>query len=70
VPYRGTAKTYPHGVVRLESGIRALTTDPAFAGGRCTSPPKAGLAAWSVHWAAWVWSQEWFGRDVREHRVH
>src|ERR1700744_2872296 len=29
----GTAKTYPHGVVRLEGQIAALTTDPAFEGG-------------------------------------
>src|SRR5882762_1759059 len=26
----GTAKTYPHGIVRLEGQISALTTDPAF----------------------------------------
>lgn len=64
VPWCGTAKTYPHGVVRLESAIRALTADPAFAGGRYTSPPAAGLAAWSAHWAAWVWSQEWWRRGL------
>ena len=64
VPWCGTAKTYPHGVVRLESAIRALTTDPAFAGGRYTSPPTKGLAAWSAHWAAWVWSQEWWRREL------
>jgi homoserine O-acetyltransferase len=64
VPWCGTAKTYPHGVVRLESAIRALTTDPAFAGGRYTAPPSHGLAAWSAHWAAWVWSQEWWRREL------
>lgn len=64
IPWCGTAKTYPHGVVRLESAIRALTTDPAFAGGRYTSPPTRGLAAWSAHWAAWVWSQEWWRREL------
>ena len=64
VPWCGTAKTYPHGVVRLESAIRALTADPAFAGGRYTSPPTAGMAAWSTHWAAWVWSQEWWRREL------
>jgi homoserine O-acetyltransferase len=58
------AKTHPHGVVRLESAIRALTTDPAFAGGRYTAPPSHGLAAWSAHWAAWVWSQEWWRREL------
>src|SRR5215472_16242274 len=39
----GTAKTYPHGIVRLESEITALTTDPAFQNGDYTSPPKKGL---------------------------
>jgi homoserine O-acetyltransferase len=64
IPWCGTAKSYPHGVVRLESAIRALTADPAFAGGRYTSPPTRGLAAWSAHWAAWVWSQEWWRREL------
>jgi homoserine O-acetyltransferase len=64
VAWCGTAKTYPHGVVRLESAIRALTADPAFDNGRYTSPPVKGLAAWSAHWAAWVWSQEWWRREL------
>ncbi|MGE0362746.1 MAG: alpha/beta fold hydrolase [Vicinamibacterales bacterium] len=64
IPWCGTAKTYPHGVVRLESAIAALTADPAFAGGRYTSSPTRGLAAWSAHWAAWVWSQEWWRREL------
>ncbi len=64
VPWCGTAKTYPHGAVRLESAIRALTADPAFNNGRYTTPPKAGMAAWSTHWAAWVWSQEWWRREL------
>jgi homoserine O-acetyltransferase len=64
VPWCGTARTYPHGVVRLESAIAALTADPAFADGRYTSPPARGLAAWSAHWAAWVWSQEWWRREL------
>ncbi|MEZ5292782.1 MAG: alpha/beta fold hydrolase [Vicinamibacterales bacterium] len=64
VPWCGTAKTYPHGVARLESAILALTADPAFNGGRYTSPPPAGMKAWSAHWAAWVWSQEWWRREL------
>jgi homoserine O-acetyltransferase len=64
VPYCGTAKTYPHGVVRLEGAISALTADAAFDDGRYTSPPKKGLAAWSRHWAGWVWSQEWWRREL------
>ena len=36
VPYCGTAKTYPHGVVRLEGAIGALTADAAFNEGNYT----------------------------------
>jgi len=64
VAYCGTAKTYPHGVVRLESAISALSADAAFADGRYTSPPIKGLEAWSRHWLAWVWSQEWWRREL------
>ena len=38
----GTAKTYPHGVVRLEGQIAALTADAAFQGGDYTAPPAKG----------------------------
>ena len=73
VPSRIYGRDYP--VVRhgpdvsarrgaAQSAIAALTTDPAFAGGRYTSPPVRGLAAWSAHWAAWVWSQEWWRREL------
>ena len=51
VAYCGTAKTYPHGVVRLESAIAALDADPT-------------RRAWSMHWLAWVWSQEWWRREL------
>jgi homoserine O-acetyltransferase len=64
VPYCGTAKTYPHGIVRLEGAISALTADAAFADGRYTSPPTKGLTAWSRHWAGWVWSQEWWRKEL------
>lgn len=64
VPYCGTAKTYPHGIVRLEGAISALTADAAFNDGNYTSPPAKGLAAWSRHWAGWVWSQEWWRREL------
>jgi homoserine O-acetyltransferase len=36
----GTAKCYPHGVVRLEGQIAALTTDPVFANGDYKEQPK------------------------------
>jgi homoserine O-acetyltransferase len=64
VGYCGTAKTYPHGVVRLEGAISALAADAAFKDGDYTSPPAKGLAAWSRHWAGWVWSQEWWRREL------
>jgi hypothetical protein len=63
VAYCGTAKTYPHGVVRLEGAISALAADAAFADGNYTAPPRRGPAAWSQHWAAWV-SQEWWRREL------
>src|SRR5271156_2259688 len=60
----GTAKTYPHGIVRLEGQIAALTTDPAFENGDYKTPPKAGLAAFGMVWAGWLYSQEWWRREL------
>src|SRR5579864_2281631 len=41
----GTAKTYGHGVVRLEGQIAALTADPTFQNGDYTAPPAKGMEA-------------------------
>jgi homoserine O-acetyltransferase len=60
----GTAKTYGHGVVRLEGQIDALTADSAFHGGDYTAPPKAGLAAFGMVWAGWLYSQEWWRKEL------
>src|SRR5579872_7066384 len=60
----GTAKTYPHGIVRLEGQIAALTADPAFQGGDYTAPPRKGLEAFGMVWAAWLYSQEWWRREL------
>jgi len=60
----GTAKTYPHGVVRLEGQIAALTADAAFQNGDYTAPPKKGLEAFAVVWTAWLYSQEWWRREL------
>jgi homoserine O-acetyltransferase len=60
----GTAKTYPHGIVRLEGQIAALTADPVFHGGDYTSPPTKGLEAFGMVWAAWLYSQEWWRREL------
>src|ERR1017187_2894882 len=53
----GTAKTYPHGIVRLEGQIAALTADVAFQNGDYTAPPKKGLEAFGMVWAAWLYSR-------------
>ena len=47
----GTAKTYGHGIVRLEGQIAALTADAAFKGGDYTTPPKKGIEAFGMVWA-------------------
>lgn len=59
-----TAKCYPHGVVRLESQIQAIATDPAFQGGDYTAQPQAGLSAFGLVWAPWLYSQEWWRREL------
>jgi homoserine O-acetyltransferase len=56
----GTAKTYPHGIVRLEGQIAAITLDPAFQNGDYTTQPVAGIRATSLIWLAWLYSQEWW----------
>jgi homoserine O-acetyltransferase len=60
----GTAKCYGHGFVRLEGQIAALTTDPAWQGGDYTSPPVKGLEAFGMVWAGWLYSQEWWRREL------
>ena len=60
----GTAKCYGHGYVRLEGQIAALTTDPAWQGGDYTTPPVKGLEAFGMVWAGWLYSQEWWRREL------
>jgi homoserine O-acetyltransferase len=60
----GTAKCYGHGYVRLEGQIAALTTDPAWQGGDYTTPPAKGLEAFSMVWAGWLYSQEWWRQEL------
>jgi homoserine O-acetyltransferase len=60
----GTAKTYPHGVVRLEGQIAALTADAAFQNGDYTTPPTKGIEAFATVWTAWLYSQEWWRREL------
>src|SRR6185437_13584574 len=60
----GTAKTYGHGIVRLESEITALTTDPAFQGGNYQKEPEKGIQAFAAVWTAWLFSQEWWRKEL------
>jgi homoserine O-acetyltransferase len=60
----GTAKTYGHGIVRLESEITALTTDQAFQGGDYQQEPVKGIQAFSLVWTAWLFSQEWWREEL------
>jgi homoserine O-acetyltransferase len=60
----GTAKTWPHGIVRLEGQISALTVDPEFKGGDYTTPPRRGIEAYGMVWLGWLYSQEWWRREL------
>ena len=60
----GTAKTYGHGIVRLESEIAAIAADETFKGGDYTEQPKKGVEAFSLVWTAWLFSQEWWRREL------
>ena len=60
----GTAKCYPHGVVRLESEITAIQTDPGFANGDYKEQPKKGIEAFAIVWTAWLFSQEWWRKEL------
>src|SRR6202021_784067 len=60
----GTAKTYGHGIVRLEGQIAALTADPAFMNGDYKTEPAKGLEAFGMVWAGWLYSQEWWRKEL------
>src|SRR5579875_1008707 len=53
----GTARCWPHGVVRNEGQIAAITAAEAFKGGDYTREPKRGIAAFGVVWGGWLYSQ-------------
>jgi homoserine O-acetyltransferase/O-succinyltransferase len=60
----GTAKTYGHGVVRLESQIAALTADAEFKNGDYSTQPSKGMEAFATVWTAWLFSQEWWRKEL------
>jgi len=60
----GTARAWPHGIVRLESQIAALTTDPAFNNGDYKEEPRKGIEAYGMVWLPWLYSQEWWRQEL------
>jgi homoserine O-acetyltransferase len=60
----GTAKTYGHGIVRLEGEIAAITADEKFKGGDYTEEPQAGISAFGMVWAAWLYSPQWWRDEL------
>jgi homoserine O-acetyltransferase len=60
----GTAKTYGHGIVRLEGEIAALTADPTFNGGDYQTQPAKGIEAFAMVWTGWLFSQEWWRQEL------
>ena len=60
----GTAKCWPHGIVRLDAQIAAITGDPGFKGGDYTEQPKAGIEQFALIWEGWLFSQEWWRREL------
>ncbi len=60
----GTAKCYGHGIVRLEGQIAALEADQDFRGGDYAQEPVRGIRAFGAVWAGWLFSQEWWRREL------
>jgi len=60
----GTARCWPHGIVRLEGQIRAITTDAAFKNGDYKEQPAMGIETTGLVWLGWLFSQEWWKREL------
>ncbi|WP_263383912.1 alpha/beta fold hydrolase [Granulicella arctica] len=60
----GTSKTYPHGIVRLEGQIAAITTDPVYNNGDYTAEPLKGIEDFGTMWMGWLYSQEWWHEEL------
>jgi homoserine O-acetyltransferase/O-succinyltransferase len=60
----GTAKCWPHGIVRLEAEIGAIELDSAFHGGDYTTRPTRGVELFASIWAGWLFSQQWWHEEL------
>ncbi len=60
----GTAKCWPHGVVRLDAQIAAIELDPAFQRGDYTTQPTQGVELFALVWTGWLFSQEWWRQEL------
>lgn len=60
----GTARTWPHGIVRNEGQIAAITADADFRGGDYTAEPERGISAFGMVWAGWLYSQQWWRDEL------
>jgi len=60
----GTAKCYGHGIVRLEGQVAAITEDPVFKGGDYVDEPLKGIQTSGLVWAGWIYSQEWWRKEM------
>ncbi len=64
----GTAKTYPHGFIRLESLNSILEASPEFKDGGFDKLSPAIKRAWAAHWNSWLYSQIWW-RSIKQPSV-
>ncbi len=60
----GTAKTYGHGIVRNQGQILAITNDPAWQNGDYKTQPVAGIQTFNLMWTGWLFSQEWWRKEL------
>lgn len=64
VALAGTARSWPHGRMRLEAEIAAIEGDTAFHGGDYQAPPRQGIHLFGLIWAGWLTSQQWWHDEL------
>lgn len=62
----GNARTTLYGQIFLNAVKGALTSDPAFAGGRYTAPPLVGLSRMAEVWAGFATSPRYFSSGLHK----